>query len=464
MKRPSIQRMIIVLLMVIFILSGCATPQTPAPTEAQPPAPAQPATEAQPAPQAQPATEVLAAAPAQPAAGEDVKGQTIEVLLPPWAQLPQELLDKFTKDTGVNVNQTIAQWDAIRDKISVAGVSSSPLADVVELDWSWTGQFAKAGWFLPLEDVIDKDIQKDLQNTASFTTNGHLYAIPYSNDFRISAYNKKMFEQAGISQPPATFDELRADLKALKEKGVSKAPLGLFMAPNENTSTTWYLLTLAMGGDLFDKDLKPAFTDPASGGYRALQFMVDMNKEGYVAPGGFSPDTSWDTKFIAGEAAFHISTGPALLAAANDPKQSAIVGDAAFTLVPGDKAPTATFGLPEGLAIMTSSKHQAAAAAFITWWMQPENVLAIQEKLGLMTTRTSVMDGLIKENKLPDGNVIIEQAKLIKPIFPAGTPPWYSRFSVEASSLLNAALKGDMTIQDALNKLAAKAEEVQTSQ
>ncbi len=71
---------------------------------------------------------------------------------------------------------------------------------------------------------------------------------------------------------------------------------------------------------------------------------------------------------------------------------------------------------------------------------------------------------LIKENKLPDGNVIIEQAKLIKPIFPAGTPPWYSRFSVEAASLLNAALKGDMTVQDALNKLAAKAEEVQTSQ
>jgi multiple sugar transport system substrate-binding protein len=399
-----------------------------------------------------------------PAAKKNVKGQAIEVLLPPWAQLPQDMLDAFAKDTGATVNQTIAQWEAIRDKISVAGAAGSPLADVAEFDWSWTGQFSKAGWFIPLEKVIDEDIQKDLQNTPSFTADGHLYAIPYSNDFRISAYNKAMFEKAGITKPPATFDELRKDLKTLKAKKVSKNPLGLFMAPNENTSTTWYLLALAMGGDLFDKDLKPVFTDTASGGFRALQFMVDMNREGYVAPGAFSPDTSWDTKFMAGETAFHFSTGPALLAVANDPTQSSIVGNAAFTLVPGDAAPVATFGLPEGLGIMTKSKHQAAAAAFIEWWMRPENVLAITEKLGLLPTRTSVMEGLITQNKLLDGDVIIAQAKLIKPIFPAGTPPWYSRFSVEAATLLNSALKGDMSVQDALNKLADKATQVQSAQ
>jgi multiple sugar transport system substrate-binding protein len=398
------------------------------------------------------------------AAKKNIKGQAIEVLLPPWAQLPQDMLDAFAKDTGASINQTIAQWDAIRDKISVAGAAGSPLADVAEFDWSWTGQFSKAGWFIPLEKVIDAEIQKDLQNTPSFTAEGHLYAIPYSNDFRISAYNTEMFGKAGIAKPPATFDELRQDLKALKAKGASKYPLGLFMAPNENTSTTWFLLTLAMGGDLFDKDGKPVFTDPASGGYRALQFMVDMKTEGYVAPGAFSPDTSWDTKFMAGETAFHFATGPALLAVANDPKQSAIVGKAAFTLVPGDAAPAATFGLPEGLGIMTKSQHQAAAAAFIEWWMRPENVLAIAGRLGLLPTRTSVLEGLIKENKLLDGDLIIAQAKLIKPLFPAGTPPWYSRFSVEAATLLNSALKGDMSVPDALKKLADKATQVQSGQ
>jgi multiple sugar transport system substrate-binding protein len=393
-----------------------------------------------------------------------IKGQTITVLLPPWAQLPQEMIDAFQKETGVTVTLTIAEWDAIRDKISVAGAAGSELADVVEFDWSWTGQLAKAGWFIALEGLFSKDLLNDLQNTVSFTADGHLYAIPYSNDFRISIYNKQYFEKAGIAQPPATFDALREDLKILKDKGVIKYPLGMFMAPNENTSTTWYLLTLAMGGELFDKDGKPAFTDPASGGYRAMQFMVEMNKEGFVAPGGFTPDLSWDTKFIAGEAAFHISTGPAMLTIADDSKQSAIVGQAAFTLVPGDKGPTATFGLPEGLGIMAKSERKEAAAAFIEWWTRPENMLGIQSKLGLLPTRTSVVETLFKEHKLPGGDKVIEQAKLIKPLFPLGTPPWYSRFSVEAANVINSAIKGELSVQDAVKKLAAKAAEIQSGQ
>jgi len=399
----------------------------------------------------------------KPAANDSVKGQTIEVLLPPWAQISQEMLDEFTKETGVKVNLTIAEWDAIRDKISVAGAAGSQLADVAEFDWSWTGQFAQSGWFIPLEDVIDKDLLADLQNTAAFTANDHLYAIPYSNDFRISAYNTKMFSEAGITKPPATFDELKADLKLLKESGVDY-PLGLFMAPNENTSTTWYLLTLAMGGELFDADGKPAFTDPDSGGYKALKFMAEMNKEGYVSPGAFTPDTSWDAKFIAGEIAFHISTGPAILPVANDVQQSAIAGNASLTLVPGITKPTASFGLAEGLGIMSTSKHQEAAKTFIEWWMRPQNLIAIQQELGLLPPRTSVLEGLLKENKLADGNIIIEQAKLIKPLFIKGAPTWYSQFSTEAAADINAALLGDVTIDEALNKLAARSMEIQAGQ
>jgi len=471
MKRTLFRAL--VMIMIFGMLAAACTPAaTPAPAQpTQPPAqPAQPTqplaqpTQAPAKPTEPPVQPTQPPAPTEAAAAQPLKGQTIEVLLPPWAQLSQDMLDAFEKETGVKVNLTIAQWDAIRDKISVAGASGSPLADVAEFDWSWTGQFSKSGWFVPLEDKISKDLLADLQNTPSFTADGHLYAVPYSNDFRLTAYNTKMFEQAGITKPPATFDELVADLKLLKEKGGVKYPLGMFMSPTENVSTTWYLLTLAMGGDLFDKDMKPAFTDPNSGGYKALQWMVDMNKAGYVAPGGFSPDTSWDTKFVAGEAAVNLSTGPAIMPVANDPKQSTIVGQAGLTMVPGIDKPTASFGLPEGLGIMTTSKHQEAALAFINWWMKPENVLAIQANLGLLPTRTSVLEQEIKDNKLPGGEVLIEQAKLLKPLFPSGTPPWYSQFSTEAATLLNAALKGDMSVQDALNKLAAKATALQSGQ
>jgi len=107
---------------------------------------------------------------------------------------------------------------------------------------------------MPLEDKLPKDLTSDLVNVAPFTANGHLYAVPYSNDYRIGVYNTDMFNKAGITTPPATFDELKADLKLLKDKGVSKYPLAEYMAAAENTSTDWFLLTMAMGGQLFDKD------------------------------------------------------------------------------------------------------------------------------------------------------------------------------------------------------------------
>jgi multiple sugar transport system substrate-binding protein len=429
-----------------LLLSACSPQATPTAAPASTTAPTQPS------------------APTATAAQPDIKGQTIEVLLPSWAQLPDDMLAAFEKESGVKVNLTIADWDKIRDKVSIAGAAGSKLADVAEFDWSWTGQFSKAGWFIPLEDKLPKDLTSDLVNAAPFTADGHLYAVPYSNDYRISVYNTDMFNRAGITTPPATFDELKADLKLLKDKGVSKYPLGLYMGPVENTSTTWFLLTLAMGGELFDKDGKPAFTDPNSGGYRALQFMVDMNKAGYVAPGGFDPNTLWGDQFMAGNCAIELDSAPAVMPLVQDPKRSVIIGQAQFFLVPGDKAPLASFGLPEGLGIMAKSDHQDAALAFIEWWMKPENVVAIQAKLGLMPTRASILDQEIKANTIPGGEVLLEQAKLLKPLFPQGTPPWYSQFSVTAASLLNAAIKGDKSVKDALNELATKSADIQSGQ
>ena len=51
----------------------------------------------------------------------------------------------------------------------LAGAAGSPLADVTEFDWSWTGQFGAAGWFLPLESYLPASMLSDLANTNAFT-------------------------------------------------------------------------------------------------------------------------------------------------------------------------------------------------------------------------------------------------------------------------------------------------------
>ena len=53
--------------------------------------------------------------------------------------------------------------------------------------------------------------------------------------------------------------------------------------------------------------------------------------------------------------------------------------------------------------------------------------------------------------------MLAQELKLVKPLFPQGAPVWYSQFSSDAQGLLNAAVKGQMSVGDALSQLASKA-------
>jgi multiple sugar transport system substrate-binding protein len=396
-------------------------------------------------------------------ASPSIAGQTITVLLPPWANVPKDILQTFTDQTGVKVDLQVTGWDAIRNKVAIAGAADTSLADVTEFDWSWTGQFGPAGWYVPLQDKLDPAVISDLQNNGAFSIGGSQYAVCYSNDFRISAYNKKMFAAAGISEPPATFDELTTDLQQIKDMGVAENPLAIPLSATEGTSTAWYLLTLAFGGQLFDANFAPAFTSPDSGGYKALQFMVDAVDKGLVTPGAVSlTDSQSDNRFTSGSAAVTIVGGPDEIVTSNDPSQSKIVGQAAFMLVPGVSGPGPTFGLPEGLGIMSTSTHQEAALAFLKWWEQPETVLALQKSIGLLPCSTSAVKTLVDAGKLVGGDTINQELQLVAPLFPQGAPPWYGDFSTKAASLINAAARGDLSVQDALNQLSDEASQLQS--
>jgi multiple sugar transport system substrate-binding protein len=388
--------------------------------------------------------------------GGSLKGQTITVMVP--YVMPQNLLNQFTGQTGIKVNYVRTGWDATHNKLIVANAAKEYIADVAEFDWSFTGQFAGAGWVEPLDNVLPASLLDNLKNTdAAFMSGGHTYAACYSNDFRVSMYNKKMFAKAGISSFPTTFDELATDVQKLKASGV-QYPLAIPMGATEGGVTPWYLLTLAMGGQLFDDNLKPTFQSPDSAGYKALQWEVDAVKNGWVSPGAVSEDdTPAFDKFTAGQNAIVLATGPGNMPTANDPKQSSIAGDAAIALVPGESGPGASFGLPEGLSIPVTAKHKEAAAKFIEWWEQPKNAIAIYHTQGSLPCGADALKQLAATGNLQGGDVINAELPHVGPLFSAGAPIWYEQFSSDAQGLLNATVKGQMSVGDALNQLAAKA-------
>ena len=401
---------------------------------------------------------------AVPALADDAKplaGQSITVLLPS----PQgaTIAADFEKDTGIHVDLQTLSWDDIRPKLVTALSAGSAPADVTEFDRSWTGQFSAADWYRPLNDVIDADTVSDIGVAKIFTVNGNLLGVPYTNDFRVVLVNAKHFKDAGIDKMPTTLDELVADAKQIKAKGITQYPIGLPLSTTEGASTSWYLLTKAEGGDLFDKDFKPLFLTPDSAGYKAMALEAQLLKDGLVDPAatGLKDSQINDTMFAKGITSIMISGEPGRLGQFADPAQSTVAGQVQAIVVPTASGVTRSYGLPEALGIPKVSQHQDAAIAFVKWFTTKQFQEANYAN-GVLPTRTSALDELNKAGKLISGDALVAQSKTVEPLFAQGTPTWYPQFSSAVNTAINAVAKGQITVDQAMQNIADATQKAMT--
>ena len=63
-------------------------------------------------------------------------------------------------------------------------------------------------------------------SASNFNINDGTYVIPFENQFYIGFYNKKLFQEAGITQPPQDWSELFHDSALLKAKGITPMIIG----------------------------------------------------------------------------------------------------------------------------------------------------------------------------------------------------------------------------------------------
>jgi multiple sugar transport system substrate-binding protein len=401
---------------------------------------------------------------ALPALADDAKplaGKSITVLLP--SPQAANIAADFEKATGIHVDMQTLSWDDIRPKLVTALIAGTAPADVTEFDWSWTGQFNAAGWYLPLQDTIDKDTVADIGVAKIFTVDGNLLGVPYANDFRVMLVNKKQFADAGITKMPTTLDELVADAKQIKAKGDVKYPIGLPLSPTEGASTSWYLLTKAFGGDLFDKDFKPLFLTPDSAGYKAMALEAQLLKDGLVDPAstGLKDSEINDTMFAKGLTSIMISGEPGRLGQMNDPAQSTVAGQVIAIVVPTASGVTRSYGLPEALGIPKVSQNQEAAIAFVKWFTSKE--FQIQNYAnGVLPTRTSALSDLNTAGKLQSGDALVAQSKVVEPLFAQGTPTWYPQFSSAVNTAINGVAKGQVTVDQAMQNIANATQKAMT--
>ena len=222
----------------------------------------------------------------------------------------KQVIDKFQQDhAGWTVNLQPYQWPDMRTKL-LANFSSGTVPDLVEEVGGWVPEFGLEGKLHSLQPYINKDgtnmgFPDDWQpfTVKRNTLNGEVYGIQLHLTCMLLFYNMTLLQQAGISQPPTTWDEFLTAAKATTKNDVYG------FAPNQDSTYAWPWL-LQNNVSIYDPQKKVVTMDNENA-YQALQFQADLIHKYKVAPIPLaSADYEGPQKlFSAGRAAF-IVTGP----------------------------------------------------------------------------------------------------------------------------------------------------------
>ena len=383
------------------------------------------------------------------------ESKEITFMAPDWANPGDELLAEFTEETGISVIFNEVSWDDIRDKASIAASGGEAAADVIEVDWSWVGEMNSAGWLEPIE-MADED-KEDMPTLETFTIDGEILAVPYANDYRIAYYNKEHFEQAGITEVPETWDEVYDALKKIKEAGIVEYPYTMPMNADESATTSMMWMAFSRSGQVFNDDdtlNEEAVMD-------ALTFENQLVQDGFVDPASISFNgMDCYRKITSGEASFMV--GPTkFVGISNDPEQCSEIGNIVPILLPGtDGTSPQTMALPEAVGITSFSENKEAAQEFVKWYSSADVQKRMYAVNSSIPTRNSVLAEMVEDGTFENAGAMLDEADLIKSVFPNGVPSYYSEMSNTMYNNINQMVLGEQTPQEAFDAMNAKVNEL----
>lgn len=381
---------------------------------------------------------------------KSLEGSEITFMIPDWGVPTDEMLNEFTQETGIKVNVETVAWDDIRNKIAVAAGGKKAPADVIEVDWSWVGEFSSADWLEPI--TLAKEDIDDIPSVSSFTVDGKILGVPYANDFRIGYYNTDIYQNAGLTEPK-TWDDVAVQMKAIKDKGLLKNPYTLPLTAGEGTTTSLIWLTYLKGGKVFNDDN----TLNKENVMISLEFINTMIKEGLINPvNTTSKDIDTYRQLTNGEAAFMV--GPtSFVGRSNDEKESKVVGKIQPIVPPGDtEKATQTMALVEGIGVTKYSENKEAAEVFVKWYTSKDTQANLYATQNVIPTRVSVLEELIDSDKMKNTGAMLETSKLIKSPFPNGVPKYYTEMSTAIYNAVNKMALGELTPEQAFEEMNTK--------
>ncbi len=214
---------------------------------------------------------------------------------------------KFTEATGITLRDSPVGHEDFKTDILVRAAGNS-LPDVFSY---WAGarvQFiVDAGSLRPIDEMwaakgLDDVIAAPVAESATLY-NGNRYLVPFNYHYAGMFYNTRVLAEAGMTEPPRTWDEFLALCATLKEQGIAPVALG---SRNRWPAQFWfdYLLLRTAGPDYRERLMSGAasYADPEVA--EAMTLWKALLDDGIFAENANADDwTDAADKVTRGEAA-----------------------------------------------------------------------------------------------------------------------------------------------------------------
>ncbi|ACQ81954.1 extracellular solute-binding protein family 1 [Beutenbergia cavernae DSM 12333] len=238
--------------------------------------------------------------------------------------------------------------------------------------------YSAAGFLRPLDDAIDTGpFIPGLVEVGQ--VGGEQVTLPLTTDARVLYVNLRLLESAGISSPPATWDELLDDVAAFA--GTDAYGYGF---PTDNDYSLAYEAAgpyiAAAGGQILSPDGDPAASgDEAT--EAALQLLQDIVATGAVPPGldNLSGDTL--AQLFAQDKLAMMLGGPWVRSQIEDYGDLTYGADWVTVPVPAREAGGSSGSAAGGwqIGVFENSEHPEEALELLAWITEAENLQALNE-------------------------------------------------------------------------------------
>lgn len=343
------------------------------------------------------------AEPAEQTDGTAAGGDTVELTF--WhgyTEADGDVLDQIVADfndsqDAVQIEVEVNPWAVIDDTL-LPSLSAGDGPDIVAMPAERLPVYAAQGAFAALDDFY-----ADAANNVSslnpgavdmVTVDGAVYGVPAGFVPLALYYNKALFDAAGITEPPATWEDwvTTATSLTVDENGDGTPEQYGVVIPDHATVANglWPTLFYGNGGDIV-ADGEAVVDSPENA--ETLEFWKDAIVGDAISPTGVD-GIGADELFSSGKAAMTVG-GPwmTFIAADNDID----LGIAAIPAGPEAQAASA-IGISMAITAQDDPAVQAAAEQFFAYFFNDENSVAWSLGSGWPPLRTDIPADAIAEN------------------------------------------------------------------